>query len=119
MREAIINNMLDLSDRNQFAFSVKCTVCGKSWNSTPVSFSKAGENTVSESKEILYAALYQREKQLAALKAVAEAKKNLNFCPVCKSIVCDSCFMICDDIDMCVECANALQEKGEPVDTAP
>lgn len=116
MRKAIMNNMQDLSDKDRFVFSVDCTVCGKKWTSTPISFSKAGETVISEAKEIVYAALYQKEKQQAALKAVEEAKINLNFCPVCKSIVCDSCFMICDDIDMCVECAAALHENGELVE---
>lgn len=115
MRKAIINNMQDLSDNEHFVFSVDCTVCGKKWTSTPIAFSKAGEKAESEAKEIVYTALYQKEKQQAAIKAVDEAQRQLNFCPVCKSIVCDSCFMICDDIDMCVDCAAALDEKGEPV----
>ena len=116
MRETIINNMQDLSDNDRFVFSVDCTVCGKIWTSTPIIFSKAGETAVSEEKGIVYTALYQREKQQAALKAVEEAKTKLNFCPVCKSIVCDGCFMICDDIDMCVECAAVLHETGELVE---
>lgn len=117
MRKIIINNMRDLSDKNRFVFSVDCTVCGKRWQSTPTVFSKDGATAVSEAKEIVYTALYQREKEQAALKAVEEAKTSLNLCPVCKSLVCDSCFMICDDIDMCVDCAAALQEKGERVET--
>ena len=116
MRKAIINNMHDLSDKDRFVFSVSCTVCGKHWVSTPVSFSKAGETVSSQAKEIVYTALYQKEKQQAAIRAVEEAKTHLNFCPVCKSIVCDNCFMICDDIDMCVDCAAVLHEKGELVE---
>ena len=115
MRKTIINNMQDLSDKDRFVFSVDCTVCGKKWTSTPIAFSKAGETAASEAKGIVYTALYQKEKQQAAIKAVDEAQRQLNFCPVCKSIVCDSCFMICDDIDMCVDCAAALDEKGELV----
>ena len=116
MRKTIINNMQDLSDKDRFVFSVDCTVCGKKWTSTPITCSKAGEAVISKEKEIVYTALYQKEKQQAAVRAVEEAKIHLNFCPVCKSIVCDSCFMICDDIDMCVDCAAALQEQGELVE---
>ncbi len=116
MRDAIINNMQDLSDKDQFVFAVSCTVCGKRWTSTPVAFSKAGEPAESEAKQFVYQALYQREKQQAALKAVDEAKRSLNLCPVCKTITCDSCFMICDDLDMCVDCAKVLQQTGELVD---
>lgn len=117
MRRTIINNMQDLSDKNRFVFSISCTVCGKRWTSTPVPFSKAGEAAPSPAKEIVYTALYQKEKTQAAIKAVDEARARLNLCPVCKSIVCDNCFMICDDIDMCTDCASALEESGELVET--
>jgi hypothetical protein len=31
-------------------------------------------------------------------------------------VVCNQCFLICDDLDMCRHCAEALQEKGHPVE---
>ena len=116
MKKTLLNNMQDLSDENKFVFSVECTVCGKRWTSKPVNFSKAGETAQNDAKEIVYKTLYIREKQQAALKAVEEAKSKLNFCPVCKTVVCDSCFMICNDIDMCVDCAHTLEETGELVE---
>ena len=116
MRKTLLNNMQDLSDNDQFVFSVECTVCGKRWTSKPVNFSKAGETAQNGAKEIVYKTLYIREKQQAALKAVEEAKSKLNFCPVCKTVVCDSCFMICDDTDICINCAQTLHFHGEPVD---
>ena len=36
-------------------------------------------------------------------------------CPICKRLVCDHCFLICDDLDMCVQCAEKLNEKGTVV----
>ena len=36
-------------------------------------------------------------------------------CPICKRLVCDHCFLICDDLDMCVQCATKLNEKGTVV----
>ena len=36
-------------------------------------------------------------------------------CPICKRLVCDHCFLICDDLDMCVQCAAKLNEKGTVV----
>ena len=117
MRKNIINNMHDLSDRKRFVFSVECTVCGKKWMSATTAFTKASDPPTTHAEEIVYTALYQKEKQAAALKAIEEAVTHLNFCPVCKRIVCDGCFMICDEIDMCVECAALLEEKGELVET--
>ena len=116
MKNAIINIMQDLSDKDRFVFSVECAVCGKKWTSTPEAFSKAGEHTVIIAKEIALRTLYQHEKQQAALNAVNEAKSSFNFCPVCKTLVCDSCFMICDDTDICINCAQTLHFHGEPVD---
>lgn len=116
MKNAIINNMKNFSDRERFVFTVSCTVCGRVWTSTPVAFSKAGVVPESESKKIVLQALYDKEMEKAALKAVNEAKSHFNLCPVCKSLACDNCFMICDDIDMCTDCAAILQEKGELVE---
>ena len=115
MKNAIVNKMRDISNRDYFVFSLSCTVCGKIWTSSPIPFSKAGEQVGSEEKKIVYEALYQRERYQAARKAVEEATSQLNYCPVCKSLICDNCFMICDDIDMCIDCAKTLHESGEVV----
>jgi recombinational DNA repair protein RecR len=108
--------MRDLSDDKQFIFSVECTVCNKNWISKPIYFSKAGEPSHNNAAEIVYKTLYMKEKHQAKLKAVDQAMLNLNFCPVCKTVICDSCFMICDDIDMCVDCARVFEETGELVE---
>ena len=117
MTEIIIRNMKNLSDNKQFRFSLSCTVCGKPWYSTPVPFSKADLMPRTNAKSIIYYTIYEKEMQQAVMKAVAEAKKHFNLCPVCKSLVCDHCFMTCDDIDMCVDCAGELGEAGEIVST--
>ena len=45
---------------------------------------------------------------------MAESKSKMA-CPICKRLVCDHCFLICDDLDMCVQCAAKLNEKGTVV----
>ena len=47
--------------------------------------------------------------------AIRNAAEHLNYCPICKKLVCNQCFMICEDIDMCIRCAAELQEFGKPV----
>ena len=47
--------------------------------------------------------------------ALNQAKEIFNICPICKRLVCDHCFLICDDLDMCVQCAAILNEKGTVV----
>lgn len=113
MTEIIIKNMKNLSNNKQFRFSLSCTVCGKTWYSTSVPFSKADKTPLTNSKSIVYYAVYEKEMQRAILRAAAEARKHFNLCPICKSLVCDHCFMACEDIDMCIDCADALDEAGE------
>ena len=77
-------------------------------------FPKAGKPE-NENRKIIYDTLYDREKNLAFQKALNQAKEIFNICPICKRLVCDHCFLICDDLDMCVQCAAKLNEKGTVV----
>lgn len=59
--------------------------------------------------------LYAHEKQLALRIAEKQASELFNICPICGKPVCDRCFMICADMDMCKSCVEKLNEVGEPV----
>ncbi len=107
--------LLDCSTQDEFHFSLCCAECGKEWSSRPVRFSKSGVVPETRGKRIVFNTLYQRERENALTKAVSEATGVLNTCPICHRLVCDQCFMICDDLDMCRSCAELLQEKGEVV----
>ena len=48
-------------------------------------------------------------------KAVEEAGHFFNLCPLCERLVCNNCFLICKEIDVCRRCAEWLQETGEQV----
>ena len=115
MRHITKELLKDCSTPVVFSFSMACRECGKEWNSTPVIFSKAGVEPETEGKKVIFDALYQREKEAALEKAVVEASNVFNQCPICKRLVCDYCFLICDDLDLCVDCSTRLQERGEPV----
>jgi hypothetical protein len=39
----------------------------------------------------------------------------MNCCPICKRVICNRCFLICEDLDMCNRCAARLEEQGSPV----
>jgi len=116
MNETIASNIRDLSDSGEFRFAASCTVCGKTWISTPTPFSKAEGIVKSEVKKFFFMKCYHKEKRSAMAAAIKEAKSSLNFCPVCRSLVCDDCFMICEHDDMCIDCASYFHEKGERVD---
>lgn len=107
--------MKNVSTHSHFLFNVSCSCCKKTWNSPPIPFSKSQEVPSNESKRIIYHSMYLHEMEKASNKAIEEAKTHFNYCPVCKRLVCNNCFMICEDIDMCVNCAKELQEHGEIV----
>jgi hypothetical protein len=115
VKHIIKTNLTDCSDREKFCFSLVCKECGSEWRSTPIRFSKAGEIPQTEAKRIIAKALYQREHAQAMEHALNEAVQHFNVCPLCHGLVCNYCFIICDDLDMCRSCSDSLQEKGEAV----
>lgn len=114
--QRLLNDLLtDCSTEEQFQFSLICQECGREWKSPAKSFSKAGSVPVTEGKKIVYSALYQREKADARQRAMQQAEKQFSRCPICHRWVCDDCFMVCDDLDMCRRCAEKLNEQGSIV----
>ena len=65
----------------------------------------------------MYDALYEQEFKGARYIAIRNAAEHVNFCPICKRLVCNQCFLICDDLDMCSQCAKDLEQQGSPVGT--
>ena len=96
-------DLIDCSTPDEFCFSLCCMECKTVWKSTPIRFSRAGKKPENENRKIIYDTLYDREKNLAFQKALNQAKEIFNICPICKRLVCDHCFLICDDLDMCVQ----------------
>ena len=99
----------------EFRFLVRCQECGGIWHCTPIRFSKAGAEPESEGMRTIFRTLYEREREAAREKAAAEAAEIFNYCPVCGRLVCDRCFLICEDLDLCIACAKALQVRGDVV----
>ena len=105
----------DCATKDEFSFALCCAECGEVWKSRPVRFSRAGVVPETAGKQIVFETLYRREKEAAMERAVSEAAGAFNTCPICHRLVCDHCFLICDDLDMCLSCAERLQEAGELV----
>ena len=115
MKRYIDKYMNDLSDCDRFLFSVSCPVCGKEWTSTPIPFSGAGKRPNNMLTNFFVQKQYSREKKNAEIIAAEEPGHRMNYCSVCMRLVCDSCFMICTDMDMCADCAAIHNETGERV----
>ena len=117
MKQLLTQKLQDRSDGGAFRFGLRCGQCGEEWNAKPAAFSKTGVMPVTEEKELVYRVLYRKEQMQARVAALEEAAHHFNLCPVCGRIVCNRCFVICEDLDMCSTCAGYLQERGEKVET--
>ena len=115
MTELLLSHLEDCSTPQYFCFAIRCEECGEYWYSTTTPFSKADAAAENREKKELYDALYQREKERARKVAGQEGKERFSVCPICRRLVCDSCFLICEEMDMCSACAKRLKEDGEPV----
>lgn len=115
MKKLVEAVLEDLSTREVFLFRVTCGSCGKQYGNRPIRFSKADLPPATQSKKIIYDALYEQEFTDARRTAVRGAAEQMNYCPICKRLVCNECFLICDDLDMCRQCAAALEQQGKPV----
>ena len=115
MKRVVTEAMGDCSTIEEFRFLVRCQECGGIWHSSPIRFSKAGAEPEPEGMRTILRTLYEREKEAAREKAAAEAAEIFSYCPVCGRLVCDRCFLICEDLDLCTACAKALQVRGDVV----
>lgn len=115
MKRVVKEAMGDCSTVEEFRFLVRCQECGGIWHSSPIRFSKAGAEPEPEGMRTIFRTLYEREREAAREKAAAEAAEIFNYCPVCGRLVCDRCFLICEDLDLCIACAKALRVRGDVV----
>ena len=115
MKQVIKEAMGDCSTIEEFRFFLRCQECGRTWHSSPVRFSMAGAEPESVGMRTIFRTLYEREREASREKAAAEAAEIFNYCPVCGRLVCDRCFLICEDLDLCIACAKALRVRGRIV----
>ena len=117
MKQLVDMLLENLSTREVFLFRIACGTCAAEFGRKPVRFSKAGIAPPTEGKRIIFEACYEQEFRSARQAAIRDAAEHLNYCPICKRLVCNRCFLICDDLDMCKQCAAHLEETGHPVVT--
>ena len=110
--EAVLENR---STKELFLFRVTCGSCGTEYGNKPMRFSKAETPPTTQSKQIIYDALYEQEFREARRIAIRTAAEQMNYCPICKRLVCNQCFVICDDLDMCQQCEAELDQPWNPV----
>lgn len=117
MKKLVEPLLEDRSTRECFLFRIRCGVCGRSLSAGPMGFSRAGVRPATGQKQVLFDILYRQEYADARSRAVRQVAEQLNRCPVCMRLVCNRCFWICADLDLCCECAAAAGEAGVSVDS--
>lgn len=93
MLNPITRKVTDESDDCGFHFTFYCDICGSPWSG--VYYRGSGDSMEWESEHI---AAYERSNR--------EAMMHFNRCPVCKRMVCDKCFVILDERDVCKDCMH-------------
>ena len=115
LRDKLLDYLIDCSTADDFCFSLRCEVCKTEWRSRTIRFSHAAGAEKNQQKRVIYDALYQREWRMARQSALEQAIDHFGICPVCHRLVCDCCFLICEEIEICQSCAKALRMTGEPI----
>ena len=117
MKRIMKEAMGDCSTVEEFRFLVRCRECGRTWHSSPVRFSKAGAEPKTEGMSAIFRTLYERERDAAREKAAAEASEIFSRFHehLKRERISDRCFLICEDLDMCIACAKTLQVRGDIV----
>ena len=98
--------------RDVFLFRI---ACGTEFGGKPRRFSKAELVPQTEGKQVIFDVVYEQEFQAAWQSATRDAAEQLNYCPIRMRLVCSRCFLICDDPDMCKQCAAHLEKTGSSV----
>lgn len=115
MRKLVEMVLENVSTKEAFLFRVPCGSCGLEYGNKPVRFTKAGVTASTPGMQVIQDALYEQEFRDARQAAIRSAAEHMNYCPICKRLVCNQCFLICDDLDMCKQCAAELKQQGQPV----
>ena len=115
MKKLVELALENLSSKDVFLFRVVCQSCSLEYGNRPIRFSKANIAPDTKNKQIIYDALYEQELRAARQIAIRNAAEELNCCPICRRLVCNQCFLICDDLDLCRQCAADLEQPGNPV----
>ena len=115
LNDFIEERLQDLCTQESFCFGVKCEHCGEILSVPPIKFVKAGIEPKNESEKVIFKTMYMRDKELAYDRAIEILAGVFNYCPICKRIVCNNCFIVTGDIDICIDCAEKLGISGTVV----
>ncbi len=106
MLKTITKKIIDRSTDEFFKFSFRCDRCGFEWTSEPYSFEHGFPNKLTAGEQRAKDIMWKVEHDAALERANLEARLRFNQCNSCGRIVCDECFAMDEDEDLCVDCAR-------------
>jgi hypothetical protein len=101
MLKPITMKMTDESEGDVYCFTFYCDICGSPNQS--VTYESDMEARYPNTRESEHIAAFER--------ANLEALNWFSRCPICRRVVCDKCFCILDESDMCKECAELRNKQ--------
>lgn len=104
MLKPVTKKITDESQGGTYRFTFYCDICGNPWHNDPCS-----SVTVSASVDEK-ACERARDRNDAYERANHEAIFHFNRCPVCKRWVCQDCFRLLPEGDICKECMDAREK---------
>lgn len=104
MLASITQQYKDLSTPDNFAFVFCCDRCDKEWQSEIYALNLRGFELPLNEK--IRCMLWNQQHDEAYERANLEAISHFNRCPECSRMVCDNCFCILEEWDLCKDCAK-------------
>ena len=113
MLKTITKQFRDRSTERFFQFSFYCDRCGREWTSEQYPFVHGFPEELSEDERRAKEILWRIDHDAAFERANLEARLRFNSCKACGKIVCDGCFAVWEEEDLCVDCAAQARGAGE------
>lgn len=112
MLKSITKKIIDESGGGTYRFTFHCDICGSPWTSdtySPIT-EPIDADEVARGRESDHDAAYER--------ANLEAGFHFNCCSICKRVVCDECFCILPELDLCKECTDTREIEAQRQEAA-
>ena len=106
MLKTITKKIIDRSTDAFFKFEFHCDRCGAGWESERYCFEHGFPEKLTEGEQRAKNIMWKVEHDAALERANLEARLRFNQCNSCGRIVCDECFAMDEEEDLCIDCAK-------------
>ena len=106
MLKTITKKYRDRSTEGFFKFSFYCDKCGREWTSDEYPFEHGFSEELTADEKKAKEILFRVDHGAAFERANLEARLRFNQCSSCGRFVCDECFAMEEDYEVCRDCAG-------------